>query len=406
MCPEVHYNRDNGQKTDPSDSTVHKEQSRLGEHLRAEVPDLAYDPDLMHTIEKDIAALGVVGEKESAKLVYLAGTSRKLPNPLRVILRGPSSVGKTLVQRKVVSLFPPKDVVDATSLTPQALYYGKPGWLKHKFVIKGERGFRNDEQGQDSTAALRQMISENRITKVVTQMEKGRLKTFTITQEGPIAFTETTTQKSIFAEDLNRCLSVFADESAKQTWNVTHAVADGYLPDVPKAVPQAVMERHRKFQAALQKADDRIPYAKQLADWLPTKKLQARRVITQLLATIETVTFLYQYQRERNNHGQLLATPEDYAIARRLLMGPLSESLGCGNEVWNAFEQLRNRFPDRFTSTDALKLFTNKMTTHRRLKELTDHGALQQLAEGKGQKPATWGWTGKGLRPVLPPDVS
>jgi len=75
-------------------------------------------------------------------------------------------------------------MIEATSLTPQALYYGEPGWLENKFLVKGERSLRNDEESADATAALRQLLSEHRITKQVTVDGK----TASIEQRGPIAF--------------------------------------------------------------------------------------------------------------------------------------------------------------------------------------------------------------------------
>jgi hypothetical protein len=369
--------------------------------IACELPEWARDPNLIEKIEADIAALGVVGEAEAGLLVYLAGTSRILTHPIRLIFRGPSSAGKSHVQGTVSLMFPPEDVIEATSLTPQALYYLPQGSLEHKFVVKGERSFRSDDEGQDATAALRQMISENRIVKVVTGKN---LETRRIEQKGPISFCESTTAKSIFVEDLNRCIQVHADDSSRQTRRVVRAVAEEYLETAASSDPERIIDRHRKFQLALRYVDVRIPFARALAEWLPTDKLEARRVIKQLLATVEVIALLYQHQRTRNEQGHLLATIDDYAIARRLLIGPLSESLGCGDRIWHAYQALRRQFPNGFDSTQVLKAgtFTNKMTRDRRLKELTELGVLQRLSEGKGKTAARWGWTENALKPVLP----
>ena len=86
-----------------------------------DLPELATDPNLIETIQRDIAALGLVGERDAALLVYLAYSSRKLNKPVSVIIKGPSGSGKDEIQRKPALLMPQKDVKDLMSVTPQAL---------------------------------------------------------------------------------------------------------------------------------------------------------------------------------------------------------------------------------------------------------------------------------------------
>jgi len=129
------------------------------------VYNLALDPKLIQTISRHLLEVGLVGEINNGLLGYVAYTSRKLKNPVSLIIRGKSSSGKDMIQRKPAELMPPDDVIEATSLTPNALYYDEPGWLKHKVILGGERAHRTDEDQADRTAAIRQLISQGRITK-------------------------------------------------------------------------------------------------------------------------------------------------------------------------------------------------------------------------------------------------
>src|SRR6516162_9868858 len=164
----------------------------------AHLPELALEPDLMGAIRSDIAALGLVGEGDAAALLYIAGTSRLLPEPLRLIINGPSGSGKSELPRRVVPLFPPEAVLTATSITPNALYYMAPGSLEHKLIVAGERKHRADDEAADATGAMRQLISEGRIAKVVTFRNGDEFETKTIEQNGPVAYCETTTSSWIF----------------------------------------------------------------------------------------------------------------------------------------------------------------------------------------------------------------
>lgn len=62
--------------------------------MPADVPELATDPNLIKAIQRDIAAMGLVGETDSGVLLYLAYSSRRLNKPLSVIIKGPSGSGK------------------------------------------------------------------------------------------------------------------------------------------------------------------------------------------------------------------------------------------------------------------------------------------------------------------------
>ena len=66
---------------------------------------------------------------------------------------------------------------------------------------------------------------------------------------------------------------------------------------------------------------------------MPADETIARRVIGQVMSAISAITALYQNRtdRERDREGRLIATVGDYAVARRLLMEPLHQSLGLGD---------------------------------------------------------------------------
>lgn len=308
--------------------------------------NLRQEPRLIEAIQRDIAALGLVGEQDTATLLYLAATSRMLEEPLRLIIKGLSGSGKSEIPRRVIPMFPPEAVIEATSLTPNALYYMEPGTLEHKIIVAGERKHRADDDAADATAALRQLISENRIVKLVTgKNDKGEFETRQIEQIGPVAYCETTTSNSIFKEDLNRCLLVKTDDSLEQTKKVVLAVARRYSPVREVVDSQAIIDRHREFQQSLEKCTVTIPYAESLASRMPTGRIEARRAITQVLATIEAVALLHQHQRDRDSQGRIEATRRDYETARRLLLKPLSVSIGFSASAQKPYDTLRKKFP-------------------------------------------------------------
>ncbi|MBN2253341.1 MAG: toprim domain-containing protein, partial [Kosmotogaceae bacterium] len=85
--------------------------------------ELLQSPDLIGRIIADTETLGYVGEDTNKLLLYIAASTRKLADPLSVIVISESAAGKSYLIDTVKKLMPPEDVVSMTSLSDQALNY-------------------------------------------------------------------------------------------------------------------------------------------------------------------------------------------------------------------------------------------------------------------------------------------
>jgi len=85
--------------------------------------DLLRDPLLFERIVSDLTSLGYVGEELNKQLLYLCASSRKLDDPISVLILSQSASGKSFLVDSVKKLMPPEDVVAVTSLSDQALNY-------------------------------------------------------------------------------------------------------------------------------------------------------------------------------------------------------------------------------------------------------------------------------------------
>ena len=63
-----------------------------------------------------------------------------------------------------------------------------------------------------------------------------------------------------------------------------------------------------------------IPFALKLGEAVPADLVRMRRHYPQLLAAIQASALLYQRQRERDQDGWIIATLDDYTMARNLLL--------------------------------------------------------------------------------------
>jgi hypothetical protein len=342
-------------------------------------------------------------------LAYLAMSSRELDRPLSFIVRGKSSSGKTALITRVSEMMPPDKLVQVTAITSAALLRMKKGSLVHRVLIAGERKHSTDPNQADATDMLRQLISEGHICKRMCVRGDGDWEETVVEQDGPVSYCETTTAKSIFQEDLNRMVQIWTDESAKQTRRVMHAAVQSYKPGKSVTDVATIIDKHREFQAALVWQDVRIPYVEALAELLPAEKIQARRIIGQVLATIEAVALLHQFQRELVD-GQLLTTWNDYEVARRLLLEPLHYAIGLKDKYRQCPQQASLLPTKAFDSNEAMESLqaagcNSKPARDRVLSKLIELELLEMTAKGGSHRPAKYKWTGRTFDDMVLPSV-
>ena len=82
----------------------------------------------------DFARSGIVGEETNKLVGYLAATSRKLDEPLAVIIQSSSAAGKSSLMEAVLSLMPSEERVQYSAMTGQSLFYMGETDLAHKIL--------------------------------------------------------------------------------------------------------------------------------------------------------------------------------------------------------------------------------------------------------------------------------
>jgi len=162
--------------------------------------------------------------------------------------------------------------------------------------------------------------------------------------------------------------------------------ADKYALDSDDATDLAkIRERHHHFQQSLKVVDVRFEYARALARQMPNHKLEGRKAFKQILATIEAVAFLHQFHRDRDREDRLLATLDDYELARLLLLVPINEALGTSARASADYDRLQDACPKpeiTFTSTEAVKkkCCQHKMAFSRMAEKLKEVGVIKLVS--------------------------
>src|SRR5215217_3440016 len=348
--------------------------------------ELTQEPDILGRFAIDLARSGVAGEERIAKLLYLAVTSRLLQRPVSIVLKGPSSGGKSHVVERVLTFFPKSAYYALTAMSERTLAYSEEP-IKHRFLVIYEAA---GMSGEFATYLMRSLLSEGRVRYETVEKTSEGMKPCLIEREGPTGHIVTTTAVKLHPENETRLLSLTVSDTQAQTQAVMAALAD----EVGEAVPD--LEVWHALQVWLDSAGHRVtvPYAKKLAKLVPPVAVRLRRDFGAVLNLIRAHAVLHQASRERDGQGCIVATIEDYGTVRELVAELVSEGIEATvpatvRETVEAVKRLREGSSGEPVTIAELarKLELDRSTVSRRVRSAKDRGYLRDL-EDNPRKPS------------------
>ena len=235
----------------------------LSDDETAAALELLKHPRLLYVIVEDFARCGVVGEETNKLVGYLAAVSRKLEEPLAILIQSSSAAGKSSLMEAVLAFVPEEDKTKYSAMTGQSLFYMGDADLKHKVLAVVE-----EEGAARASYALKLLQSEGELTIASTGKDPstGKLVTHEYRVEGPTQLFLTTTASELDEELLNRCLVLTVDEERAQTKAIHEKqkekqTLEGLLARRDK---DAVLKLHRNAQRLLRPLAVVNPYARAL----------------------------------------------------------------------------------------------------------------------------------------------
>jgi hypothetical protein len=334
---------------------------------------LAHAPDILNRFAREIGRR-VSGEVRTAKLLYLALTSRVLGRPVSVAVKGPSSGGKTYLVERVLDFFPDAAYHALTAMSDRALAYSEEP-IKHRFLVFF------DAEGMASdfaTYLMRSLLSEGRLRYEFVEKTSEGLRVRLIEREGPTGLVVTTTAVRMHPENETRLLSLTVTDTREQTRDILASLAKSKT-EVTDLTPWLASPAAERKVA--------IPYAPALAELVPPVAVRLRRDFGAVLNLIQTHAILHQVSHERNEEGHIVATLDDYARVRDLVDDLISEGIEATvpesvREVVEAAVQLHEEEDEPVTSAAlARELELDRTAASRRVRSAKDRGYLQDLED-------------------------
>jgi DNA primase len=288
-------------------------------------------PNLLERVLTDFEKCGVVGEETNKLVGYLAAVSRKLEEPLAVLIQSSSAAGKSSLMDAVLAFVPEEDKVKYSAMTGQSLFYMGDADLKHKVLAVVE------EEGASRAAyALKLLQSEGELTIASTGKDPatGKLVTHEYRVEGPTQLFLTTTASELDEELLNRCLVLTVDEERAQTKAIHDKQREKQTLEglLQRRAKETTLKLHQNAQRCLRPLLVANPFAKALT--FLDDRTRARRDFPKYLTLIRSIALLHQHQRPKktvSHEGAVLeyieVTADDVAVANRLAAQVLGRSL-------------------------------------------------------------------------------
>lgn len=304
-------------------------EAEMSETDRRDAMELLSDPQLIDRVRADLDRLGVVGESENKLICYLAAISRKLSDPLAVVIQSSSAAGKSSLFDAVLSLVPEEEKVVFSAMTGQSLFYVGSGDLSHKVLAVAE------EEGAERAAyslKLLQSEGELRLASVGKDPETGKHLTHEYVTKGPVAIFLTTTSAEIEDEFLSRSVVLSVTEDRAQTRAIQAAQREAETLEglVARRERAGLLALHKNAQRLLEPIAVVNPYARELK--FRDDKTRTRRDQKKYLALIRAIALLHQHQREKKfaagaDVAYIEATRDDISLANSLCHTVFGRSL-------------------------------------------------------------------------------
>ena len=296
---------------------VHSEEFTQEEKSQAE--ELLISSDILEQMIQVTEGSGYVGEEINKKILYFSFTSRLSDNAISCITKGASASGKSTLVQSVLNLFPKEDILQFSFITSKALVHSKLD-LSHKILFIQER-----HGAEQADYSIRTTISEGEIS-ICIPIKNDATNDFETTEKRipakGMVYVETTIKDQVHDENQTRVFDLYMDESEKQTELILRAEAR----DIDKKEAEKEARIWRCAQKLLKPLEVHIPYAEDLVESFPKKKIRARRDFKRFLSLIRSNALLHQYQREiKEDH--VIASLEDLKVILPLAEKVLIQSL-------------------------------------------------------------------------------
>jgi len=339
-------------------------------------------PDLTEKTHQLFGSLGLIGEQDSATLLFFIFLTRFFKNPLHAIVMGSTGSGKTYLLQGVAQAVPRQHIHVTTSLSENTLNYTPRDFLKHKILLQEDL-----DGAYSALLPLRELMSNQEISRFSTKTNSrtGDSKQVYIHVEGPVCVAGATTRDKIYEDNANRSFLIQIEENPaheRQVLEYQGRMAAG-LVNLRKY--DESINLLKACQLLVDPIEVIIPFAPKLK--LPLHVFKKMRTKNHYLTLIKSITLWNQHQRKRvtdhDGNTFLLSTLEDVEwanyLSRDVLLRKSDELSGKTRQFFESLkEYIKELKTKTFYAKDIRRYFRmHPMELQRRLNEIESRGLIR-----------------------------
>jgi hypothetical protein len=361
---------------------VKKQAHQLASEAWKSCKDLAQNHQILDLFLTDLEKTGAVGVEREAKILFLAVVSRFLSRPISIVVKGPSSAGKSFLVEKTLDFFPPEAYYALTSMSEKCLLYTEESLSHRLLVIYEAAGMQNEM----TSYIIRSILSEGVARYETVEKTSIGFRPRKLEVSGPTGLIVTTTAISLNPENETRMFSITLQDTIEQTRRILDRLANQTSEVFDFA-------RWHNLQTWLSAQDNRvqIPFAEQLVNLVPPIAVRLRRDVHQVFTLIKAHSILYQANRQRNQTGEILADLKDYEAVFPLIADIIQHQTGTAVSptVRETVETVRKILDESQTNVQPFvtqvqlkeRLKLDKASISRRVRTALEAGYLQNIEE-------------------------
>ena len=286
--------------------------------LTAEEKNKAIDflkkPKVIKRLSELLGKTGIVAEERNRIFLCCIAISHLQKETLHALIQGSSGSGKTRLLKQISDCMPPEKVTKLTRISDKVLYnYPETYFVNRLLCLEDIDGL-----SEEAEFAFRELQSNGELNSATSQkLDNGQIVAGQKTVKGPIASLACTTHGEIFEDNMSRVFLVAVDESKekiKKVIDYQNAKAAGVIDNREE---EAIKKFIQLLVRLLQPYEIQNPYAQKV--FLPEDAHKILRLNEMFQHFVKIVTLINQYQRRKNERGQLISAKEDIEIAVEIM---------------------------------------------------------------------------------------
>lgn len=364
---------------------------KLSLQEQKEAMQILQSKNLVNHLKAAMQKVGLIGETENGLLLFLIFLTRYFDTPLHALVHGSTGSGKTNLLKSILKLLPGESKYETTALTENVLFRPpfKDFWKNKILLIEDLDG------SYKALLPLREFMTNQYISKFASEPnpKTGKYEQALLEACGPIVIAGATTKDRVYEDNSNRSFLLHVNESNHHQELIIDYQNKAAAGLIDKTGTENTCKKIHNIQRMLNPNIKVInPFQPQLK--LPEYVFRKLRTNTHYITLIQSITFLFQHQREHKKDDRgitfIETTLHDVELANTLSKESLlRKSDELSGAVRDFFELLKvavkQTGKDIFLSKDIRgKLRMHPMKFNRYANELRNRGYIR--IEGGNRK--------------------